>query len=111
VSDLLERYVTFHNEGVRRRDFSSLLALFAPDAVMRFDGVATGPFSGASAIAEAFRDDPPSDELELLDQLPASNWAVYGWAKRPGMPAGELRIAEQDGLIVELLVSARTRRS
>ena len=55
VSGLLECYVRLHNECVRRRDFSSLLALFAPDAVMRFDGIAAGPFSGASAIAQAFR--------------------------------------------------------
>src|SRR5207253_1192440 len=100
-----------HNEGVRRRDFSSLLALFAPDAVVRFDGIPAGPFSGTSAIAEAFRDGPPNDELELLDQDPVSDWAVYGWAKRPGVSAGELRIAEQDGLIVELLITARARGS
>src|SRR5207253_9300747 len=83
VSGLIERYVMLHNEGVRRGDFSSLLAQFAPDAVQRFDGIAAGPFSGASAIAEAFRDDPPNDELELLDQSPVSDWVIYGWARRP----------------------------
>ena len=111
MSDLLERYVTFNNEGVRTRDFSSLLALFAPEAVMRLDGIAAGPFSAASAVAEAFREHPPDDELELLDHLAAGDRAVYGWSKRPGVPAGELRIAERDGLILELLVSAYAQRS
>jgi hypothetical protein len=109
MRDLLEQYVTLHNEGVRTGDFSKLLALFAPDAVMRFKGIEVGPFSGTSSIAAAFRDHPPDDELELLARLPGGGRAVYGWSRRPHLPAGELHLRERNGLISELLVTSGVR--
>jgi hypothetical protein len=109
MRDLLEQYVRLHNEGVRTGDFSKLLALFAPDAVTRFKGIGVGPFSGTSAIAAAFRDHPPEDELELLAHLPRGGRAVYGWSRRPHLPVGELRLQERSGLISELLVTSGAR--
>jgi hypothetical protein len=50
-----------HNRGVGTRDFVSLLELFDDDAEMRFTGVPIGPFRGIAQIAQAFRNDLPTD--------------------------------------------------
>jgi len=96
---LLEREVEAFNEGVRTGDWSPLVALFAEDAVLEFDGIPVGPFHGREAIAEAYRSMPPDDEILLLDGGPR-----YAWSKEPERPAGELRLEERGSRIVRLLV-------
>jgi steroid Delta-isomerase len=99
VPSLLEREVTAFNEGVRTGSWSSLVALFAKDAVLEFEGIPVGPFHGSDAIAEAYRSMPPDDEIVLLDGGPR-----YAWSKEPERPAGELHLEERDGRIVRLRV-------
>src|ERR1700758_887588 len=96
---LLEREVAAFNEGVQTGDWSSLLALFAEDAVLEFEGIAVGPFRGRDEISEAYRTMPPDDEIVLLAGGPA-----YAWSKEPERAAGELHLEERDGLIARLLV-------
>ena len=96
---LLEREVAAFNEGVRTGDWSSLVALFAEDADLEFEGVPVGPFHSREAIAEAYRTMPPDDEIVLLDGGPR-----YAWSKEPERPAGELQLEERDGRIVRLRV-------
>lgn len=63
---LLQRLVATFNEGVRTSDFSKLVDLFAPDAVLEFEGVNDyGPFYGREAIAVRFRTDPPDDQIRV----------------------------------------------
>lgn len=104
--ELLDRYVELHNRGVRTGDFSGVPALFAPDGVMQFEGSALGALSGRDAVAAAFDSDPPRDDLVLLERVPSggSAEAVYGWAARPHIAAGRLRLEERQGLITELAV-------
>ncbi|HEX3226015.1 MAG TPA: nuclear transport factor 2 family protein [Gaiellaceae bacterium] len=99
MPSLLEREVEAFNDGVRTGDWSALLALFAEDAVLEFEGIPVGPFVGREAIAEAYRSMPPDDEIVLLDGGPG-----YAWSKEPTRPAGELHLDERDGHIVRLLV-------
>jgi hypothetical protein len=99
---LLEREVAAFNEGVRTGDWAPLVALFAEDAVLEFDGIPVGPFHGRDAIAEAYRTMPPDDEIVLLDGGPR-----YAWSQEPKRPAGELHLDERDGRIVRLLVVYR----
>jgi steroid Delta-isomerase len=99
VPSLLEREVEAFNDGVRTGDWSALLALFAEDAVLEFEGIPVGPFVGREAIAEAYRSMPPDDEIVLLDGGPG-----YAWSKEPTRPAGELHLDGRDGHIVRLLV-------
>jgi len=99
VPSLLEREVSAFNEGVRTGDWSSLVALFAEDGVLEFEGIPVGPFSERSAIAEAYRAMPPDDEIVLLDGGPR-----YVWSKEPERPAGELHLEERVGGIVRLRV-------
>ena len=102
MPDLLEREVEAFNEGVRTGDWSPLIARFAEDAVLEFEGIPVGPFHGRGAIADAYRAMPPDDEILLLDGGPR-----YAWAKEPERPAGELHLEERDGCIVRLLVVYR----
>ena len=51
---LLEVHIEPFNQGVRTGDFEPMLAAFAPDAEMVFEGVPVGPFLGRAAIADAY---------------------------------------------------------
>jgi steroid Delta-isomerase len=64
---LLEREVQAFNAGVRSGDWSALVELFADDAELEFVGIPVGPFRGREAIGEAYRAQPPDDEIVLLD--------------------------------------------
>jgi hypothetical protein len=62
----LNQCVAEYNTGVRKRDFSGLLALLTDDAVLDFEGTSQrGPFIGKAAIAQHFADDPPEDPITL----------------------------------------------
>jgi hypothetical protein len=91
-------YVERFNEGVRTGDWSALLELLSDDAELEFVGIPVGPFHGRDAIAEAYRVQPPDDELVLLEGL------GYAWAQEPGLPAGELHLEERDGRIARIRV-------
>jgi hypothetical protein len=96
---LLEREVEAFNGGVRTGDWAPLAELFTDDAELEFVGIPIGPFRGRAAIAEAYRAQPPDDEIVLLDGGPR-----YAWSREPGRAAGELHLEERDGAIVRLRV-------
>ena len=100
---LLSDYVERFNAGVRSGDWSSMLELVAPDAALEFVGIPVGPFAGREAIRDAYRVQPPDDELVLLEPR-GELGAVYAWAKEPERPAGELHLEEHDGAIVRIRV-------
>jgi steroid Delta-isomerase len=84
---------------VRSGDFGPMVAAFSEDAELVFEGIPVGPFSGREAIAAAYREQPPDDEIVLLD-----GDGTYAWAKEPAVPAGRLSLTERDGQIVRLIV-------
>jgi steroid Delta-isomerase len=92
-------YVSRFNEGVRTGDWTRMLELLADDCTLRFEGIPVGPFTGRDAIAAAYREQPPDDEIVLLDGGPA-----YAWARDPAARAGELHLAERDGRIAAITV-------
>jgi hypothetical protein len=100
---LLSNYVERFNAGVRSGDWSQMLELVAPEAELEFVGIPVGPFAGREAIGEAYRIQPPDDELVLLDRLDELS-AVYAWFDDPARPAGELHLEERDGAIVRIRV-------
>ena len=88
--DILDDHVERFNEGVRTGDFTRMLENFAPDATMAFEGVPVGPFVGRDAIAQAYRDQPPDDELDVIDSRATatrSSPATRGDASRTSAPA------------------------
>ena len=104
---ILEDHVERFNEGVRTGDFSRMLENLAPDATMAFEGVPVGPFAGRDAIAQAYRDQPPDDELDVLDSRREGDTIVagYAWRREPDERAGELRLTVADGRIAGLVVA------
>jgi hypothetical protein len=103
---LLAHEVAAFNEGVRTGDWSSLVELFTDDAELEFVGIPVGPFRGRAAIEEAYRAQPPDDEIVLLQDRGDS--AVYAWSREPERPAGELHLEERDGVIARLRVLYET---
>jgi steroid delta-isomerase len=104
---LLEDHVERFNEGVRTGDFARMLENVAADATMAFEGVPVGPFVGRDAIAQAYREQPPDDELDVLDSRHDGDTVVaaYAWRREPATRAGELRLTIVGGLITRLVVT------
>lgn len=92
---------------MRTGDWEPMLAGFDADAEMEFRGVPVGPFHGRPAIAEAYRAQPPDDELLVLEQREREGRAEarYAWLAEPGVAAGELLLAAEDGLIRKLVIT------
>lgn len=110
VPDLLRDHVERFNAGVRTGDFGAMLERFTPDAELVFAGVPVGPFVGRQAIAEAYRSQPPDDEIEILDHQQQGDTilARYAWIRDEGVPAGEMWLETRDGLISRLTVTFET---
>jgi len=113
IEVLFEHVVRF-NDGVRTGDWAPMLEQFADGAQMSFEGVPLGPFIGREAIAAAYSEQPPDDEVEVLDAEERDGHLVvarYAWAAEPGVAAGELRLCRADGhdRIAELVVTFERR--
>jgi steroid Delta-isomerase len=104
---LLDEHVLRFNEGVRSGDFAPMLAAFADDAEMTFEGAPAGPFYGREAIGEAYREQPPDDEIEIFDPAERDGEIVarYAWLRDEGRQSGEMRLTPRDGRIQKLVVT------
>jgi len=104
---LLDEHVRRFNEGVRTGDFAPMAAAFAEDAEMHFEGVPVGPFVGRDAIAAAYRDQPPDDEVEIFDTEEREGMIVarYAWLRDEGKQSGEMRLTPRNGRIQKLVVT------
>jgi RimJ/RimL family protein N-acetyltransferase len=108
--ELLHAHVAAFNEGVRSGDFGPMLARFAADAELVFEGVPVGPFRGRDAIAAAYRERPPDDEVRILDADERADGLVvarYAWTKEPDTAAGEMRLSRDSETITSLVVTFR----
>jgi steroid delta-isomerase len=106
--EVLRDHVVRFNDGVRTGDFAAMLERFADDGRMAFEGVPVGPFESRDAIATAYRDQPPDDEIELLEVAERDDElavARYAWAAEPEVAAGELRLRRAGDRIAELVVT------
>ena len=103
--DLLYEYVGRHNLGVRTGDWDGLGELLIDDALFELDGVPLGPFAGREAIVEAYRRQPPDDEVRVLDveEDGSTVRAGYAWSREPEVEAGRL-VLELDGALIARLV-------
>jgi hypothetical protein len=105
--DLLGEHVERFNAGVRSGDFGPMLEQFTDDAELAFEGIPVGPFSGLEAIAAAYRERPPDDELEVLDVAETDGRIVagYAWLREPGVRAGEMRLTCSGDRIAKLVIT------
>ena len=92
---------------MRTGDWEPMLSGFDDGAEMEFRGVPVGPFHGRDAIAEAYRAQPPDDELRLLEhrEREGRTEARYAWLAERDVAAGELLLAAEDGLIRKLVIT------
>jgi steroid Delta-isomerase len=104
---LLNQHVDRFNQAVRTGDWEPMMENFTDDAELRFEGVPAGPFEGREAITRAYREQPPDDEVRILDsdQVGDETIAGYAWAADPDRRAGEMRLTERDGRIARLVVT------
>ncbi len=103
-SELLQAHVRSFNEGVRSGDWEPMLERFSDDAELRFENVASGPFSGIVAIRAAYREQPPDDEIVLLGvQERDERTAVAGFTWLRG-GTGRLVLAHDCGAVTGLTV-------
>jgi hypothetical protein len=107
LSELLHEHVDRFNAGVRSGDWASMLAGFDDDAEMEFRGIPVGPFAGKEAIAAAYREQPPDDEMRLLEEREADGRveARYAWLAEPDVAAGEMFLTTEGGKIRKLVVT------
>ena len=107
---ILRRHVEAFNAGVRSGDFRAIIEGFADDAVLVFEGAPLGPFDGRAAIAAAYDDRPPDDEIDVLDAREADGTieALYGWRREAGRPAGRMILTPVDDRIARLVVTFET---
>ena len=105
--DLLYEYVARLNHGVRSGDWEPLGELLAEGAVLEFDGVPVGPFTGREAIVAAYRERPPDHEVRILDVEEDGDavLAGYAWATAPAEPAGRITLRLAGGEIAALAVT------
>jgi drug/metabolite transporter (DMT)-like permease len=107
VSGLLDEHVARFNAGVRTGDWGAMVERFGEEAEMEFRGIPVGPFVGRAAIAEAYREQPPDDELRVLEQRQVDGRieARYAWLAEPDVAAGELFLTPDNGEIARLVVT------
>ena len=101
----MESHVARFNEGVRSADWEPMLAHFADDAELRFEGIPAGPFVGLDEIRRGYLAQPPDDEIRLLgiqdDEQDGRVTAAFAWT-RGG--TGRLVLEHERGAIERLVV-------
>jgi len=103
-TDLLQAHVRAFNDAVRTGDWEPMLARFAAGAELRFENAPAGPFSGLEAIRQAYREQPPDDEILLLgvqERDEHTAVAAFTWSKGG---TGRLVLAHDRGQIAALTV-------
>ena len=94
-------HVTAFNRAVTTGDWETFARRFAVGATMRFTGIPFGPFEGRTAIAAAYRENPPTETMTLIggdDEVARFRWSGGGTGTM------ELRWAP-DGTVQALIVS------
>jgi steroid Delta-isomerase len=104
---LLHQHIDRFNRAVRSGAWDEMTSYFTDDAELRFEGVPAGPFEGRENITSAYQEQPPDDEVRILEanQVGDETIADYAWAADPERPAGEMRLTERDGRIARLVVT------
>lgn len=71
-------HVEAFNQAVATGDWDTFATRFAEDAVMSFPGLPIGPYAGRAAIAQAYRDNPPTEPMTILSS--ADGWVRFRWS-------------------------------
>lgn len=107
--NLVRAHVERFNAGVRSGDFGPMVEEgFADNAELAFEGVPVGPFRGKEAIAHAYAEQPPDDEVAILRTNQQGDEMVvvdYAWLAAPKERAGSMIFRLKGDRIDRLLVT------
>ena len=104
MTDRVEKHFRLFNEAVRSHDWTAFLATFSADAVMRFDQVPAGPYTGLDQIARAYAEQPPSDTMTCVSDARDGDRDVVRFAWDAG-GGGIMRMSWRDGSVTELAIA------
>jgi hypothetical protein len=85
-----------------------MLEQFAEDAELAFEGVPVGPFRGKPAIAQAYAEQPPDDEIVILRTRETGDDLIvadYAWRADPAARAGSMILRLKGAEINRLLIT------
>jgi steroid Delta-isomerase len=107
VSELLREHVESFNDGVESGDWARMLVQFDDEAELEFRGVPAGPFVGKDAIAAAYAEQPPDDQVRVLEEREHDGVveARYAWLAEPDVAAGEMLLTPEGERIRKLVVT------
>ena len=108
-ADFVTDYAAVFNAAVGSGDYAPLLARFTDHAVLRFENVppeaATLEFAGHQAIADAYKQNPPDDQIDLTGEpVDRGEHVIVGFAWRRDQSPGVLDFVRTDGLVSALTV-------
>jgi len=105
--ELLDSHVAAFNQGVETGDWNPMVEGFTPDGELHFVGVEAGPFKGRYPIAEAYREQPPDDEIAILEASVVGGEVVaaYSWRAAEGAKSGLLVLTPYKARIRRLVVT------
>jgi steroid delta-isomerase len=104
ISQRAAEHVAAFNDSVRSGDWETFACRFAPDARMRFAGIAAGPFAGREAIATGYVSQPPSDTLTVTRAVSSGNVDEL-WFTWDNGSTGSMTLRWSGDLIAELTVT------
>ncbi|TDU83467.1 SnoaL-like protein [Kribbella voronezhensis] len=64
--DRAAAHVEAFNQAVTTGAWATFATRFAEDAEMSFPGLPIGPYAGRAAIAQAYRDNPPTETMTII---------------------------------------------
>jgi steroid delta-isomerase len=105
--DVLNRHIERFNAVVGTGDFGPMMEGFTDDAELVFEGIPVGPYRGKDAIAAAYRDRPPDDEVEILEASEESDGLIvarYRWRDPAGL-GGRMLLTTRGDQIAKLVVT------
>jgi hypothetical protein len=93
------------NEPVLSGSWDTFTATLTPDAVMRFEGVPSGPYEGRDAIAAYYATSPPASTLTVTSVASAGNTDAVRFTWDDGHGGGTMRVRRQHGQVAGLTVT------
>jgi hypothetical protein len=109
--ELLDLHVAAFNDGVETGEWDRMVEGFTPDGELVFVGVPAGPYKGRYVIAEAYRENPPDDQIRVLEASVVGGEVVaaYSWREDEGAKAGLMVLTPYKAKVRRLVVTLDPR--
>jgi steroid delta-isomerase len=92
------------NEAVRSGSWDAFTATFTPDAVMRFEDVPAGPWTGRDAIVAFYAASPPASTMTVVSVASAGDTNVVGFTLDDGRGGGTRCVRWHEGQVAAVTV-------